>query len=184
VADSSRTLNEVKSKQCVLIAKAGMAVPTYDMSSERLDEHIMTQFKHHVENYKLPANLAKFPRNNFFRTTKHLAESVSVNDIHTGLSLWRKFASLKKYVNNVITPIYLKNLGPDGLIPSGRNHENILSQTRQHLWESEELVRKQNSKKKTYELREFRMSWYPVEWEVFLNFGRCADKPEPHFFFE
>jgi hypothetical protein len=79
----------------------------------------MTQFKHHVENYKLPANLAKFPRNNFFRTTKHLAESVSVNDIHTGLSLWRKFASLKKYVNNIITPIYLKNLGPDDLIPSG-----------------------------------------------------------------
>jgi hypothetical protein len=87
MADSSRTLNEVKSKQCVLIAKAGMAVPTYDMSSERLHEHIMTQFKHHVENYKLPANLAKFPRNNFFRTTKHLAESVSVNDMHTGRSL-------------------------------------------------------------------------------------------------
>jgi hypothetical protein len=57
------TMPDVKSKQCVLIAKAGMAVPTYDMSSERLHEHIMT-FKHHVENYKLPANLAKFPRNN------------------------------------------------------------------------------------------------------------------------
>jgi hypothetical protein len=115
------------------VAKENVKNVYLGRSSQRLHEHIMTQFKHHVEKYKLPANLAKFPRNNFFRTTKHLAESVSANDIHTGLSLWRKFAALKKYVNNVTTPIYLKNLGPDGMLPSGRNHENILSQTRQHL---------------------------------------------------
>ena len=184
MSDVSRMLNEVKSKQCVLIAKAGMAVPTHEMSAERIHENIMTQFKHHVENYKLPSSWAKFPRNNFFRTTKHLADSVLSNDIHTGISLWRKFGALKKYINNDITPIYLKTLGPNDILPSGFNHENILMQTRQHLWEAEELARKRASKNPKYETREFKTSWYPVEWEVFLLFGRASDKPEKHFYFE
>ena len=123
-----------------------MAVPTYDMSAEQIHESILTQFKHHVENYKLPSNLAKMPRIHFFRTTKHLAKSVSDNDIHTGISLWRKFAMIKKYVNNVITPIYVKNLGPTGQLPSGWNHDNVLSLTCQHFWEAEEVVKRRNQR--------------------------------------
>lgn len=145
----SRILTEIKLKQNVLICRAGMAVPSYEMSAEQIHENIMTQFKHHIENYKLPQSLTNMQRNNFFRTTKHLAESVTENDIHTGTSLWRKFATIKRYVNNIITPIYIKNLGPSGLPPSGCSHADILSLTRQHIWESEELGRKEKSKNRS-----------------------------------
>ena len=84
-----------------------MAVPSYEMSAEQIHGNIMTQFKHHVEIYKLPQSLTNMPWNNFFRTTKHVAESVTENDIHTGTSLWRKFSTIKRYVNNIITPIYI-----------------------------------------------------------------------------
>ena len=36
--------------------------------------------------------------------------SVEVDDEHTGISLWRKYADIKKYVTNSITPFYFKCL--------------------------------------------------------------------------
>jgi hypothetical protein len=87
-----------------------MAVPSYEMSAEQIHENIMTQFKHHVENYELPQSLANMPRNNFFMTTKHLAESVTDKDIHTLTSLWRKYATIKRYVNNIITRFKMSHM--------------------------------------------------------------------------
>ena len=115
----SRLLTVIKSKQFVLISRAGMAVPSYEMSAEQIHRNMSTQFRNHVENYRMPNMLAKFPRNNFFRTCKHLTKVVQGKYIHTGVSLWRKFAQIRKYVNNVITPAYAKNLGPNGQLPSG-----------------------------------------------------------------
>ena len=45
-------------------------------------------------------------------------DSTSLDDEHDGISLWRKYADIKRYVINQITPFYVKCLGKDGLIPS------------------------------------------------------------------
>lgn len=64
--------------------------------------------------------------------------SVEVDDEHTGISLWRKCADIKKYVTNSITPFYFKCLGKDGLIPSGKSKEEILLKTWELLFKSEQ----------------------------------------------
>lgn len=180
-----RLLHDIKSKQFMLIAKAGMAVPSYEMSAEQIYDNMSTQYKCHVENYKLPQHLGNMPKERLFRTQKHLHKTVSNKDMHTGMSLWRKFAQIKKYVINVITSLYVKNLGPDGLLPSGSNKDNVLFKTRQHLFEAEQLISKSKSKNPAlYKMKEFDVQWYPVEWEVFVTFGRPSEKPEKAFFYE
>ena len=44
---------------------------------------------------------------------------------HNGATLWRKYAAIKKDVNNNITSIYVKHLGPDGQPPSGQTKADI-----------------------------------------------------------
>lgn len=175
MATESEKLYMVKSKQYMLICKAGLAVPSYEMSGEQIHEQILTQFKHHVTNYKLPSNMTNMPRDRLFRTNKHLHATVGEKDLHTGLSLWRKFAVIKKYIVNVITPIYNRNLGYDGKLPSGYNMDNILFRTRQHLFEFEQGKSKEKSKKPAaiQDGRDFKVTWYPVEWETFVMFGSC-----------
>jgi hypothetical protein len=132
--EKSGILAEVKSKQFLLICKAGLAVPSYEMSAEQIYEAMMRQFKHHVESYKLPPNLTGMPKERLFKTANHLIEKATLKDTHTGMSLWRKYGQIKKYIVNVIKPLMNKNLGPDGLLPSGRSMENVLFSTRQHLY--------------------------------------------------
>ena len=109
MASESEKLAMVKSKQYVLICRAGLAIPTYEMSADQIHEHMLTQYRHHVEKYRLPPHLEKMPKDRFFRTKKHLQSTVTEKDLHTGMSLRRKIALIKKYIVNVITPIYNKN---------------------------------------------------------------------------
>lgn len=46
------------------------------------------------------------PRDRLFRTNKHLHATVGEKDLHTGLSLWRKFAAIKNFydVYNSMSP--------------------------------------------------------------------------------
>jgi hypothetical protein len=98
--EKSSILAEVKSKQFLLICKAGLAVPSYEMSAEQIYEAMMRQFKHHVESYKLPPNLTEMPKERLFKTANHLVEKATLKDIHTGMSLWRKYGQIKKYLVN------------------------------------------------------------------------------------
>jgi hypothetical protein len=116
------------------------------MSAEQINDAMMRQYKHHVESYNLPPNLSGMPKERLFRTANHLIEKAAPKDMHTGMSLWRKYGQIKKYIVNIITPVMNKNLGPDGLLPSGRSMENVLFMTRQHLYEKEQLISKQKSK--------------------------------------
>jgi hypothetical protein len=86
------------------------------------------------------------PKERLFKTANHLIEKATLKDMHTGMSLWRKYGQIKKYIVNVITPLMNKNLGPHGLLPSGRSMENVLFSTRQHFYEKEQLISKQRSK--------------------------------------
>lgn len=179
---SSDLLAEIKSRQNVLICKAGLAVPSYEMSAEKIQETILEQFKHHCKNEKYSAGQ---PTNLYFRTSKHCDKDVSEKDFHTGLSLWRKYSSIKKYVNNMITPLFAKCLGPDGLPPSGHNMENVLLKCRKMVFDAEQQQSKAKSKNPSqFKVKTFKPTWFPVEWEVFLQFGRGSDKPEKAFFLE
>jgi hypothetical protein len=115
--EKSSILADVKSKQFLLICKAGLAVPSHEMSPEQIYDAMMRHFKHHVENYKLPPNLTGMPKERLFNTAYHLVEKATLKDMHTGMSLWRKYGQIKKYIANVTRPLMNKNLGPDGLLP-------------------------------------------------------------------
>ena len=109
--------------------------------------------------------------------------SVEVDDEHTGISLWRKYADIKKYVTNTITPFYF--LGKDGLIPSGKSKEEILLKTRELLFMSEQDAAKNCSKNpRGYVVKEFSPDWYPTEWEVFLMYGAASEKSDKAFYIE
>jgi hypothetical protein len=70
--EKSSILADVKSKQYLLICKSGLAVPSFEMSAEQINDSMMRQFKHHVEQFKLPAHFSGLPKERFFRTANHL----------------------------------------------------------------------------------------------------------------
>ena len=119
---SSELLHEVKSHQNVLIARAGLSVPGHEMHGEDINTAMFTQFKYHV--LKRRHNLDA-PENTFLRSSRHPDATCSDKDFHNGATLWRKYAAIKKYVNNNITSIYVKHLGPDGQPPSGQTKADI-----------------------------------------------------------
>lgn len=179
---NSQLLAEVKSRQYVLIARAGMAVPTQEMTSEQIYESMMTQFKHHVATVRLASGR---PKNLFFRTSRHLEKEVSDKELRTGTSLWRKLKAIKKYVNNNITSIFVKNLGPDGQPPSGHTMDNVLLETRNQLYDAEQEISRNKSRNPgLFKFKPFNANWFPVEWQVFILFGRPSDHPESAFFIE
>ena len=179
---SSELLHDIKSRQNVLITRAGLAVPSNEMKSHEIDEAIMIQFVNHVAliRHNLPCS-----QDGFLRSSRHCDHTVTEKDLHNGSTLWRKFLSIKKYVNNRITPLYVKNLGPDGQPPSGMTLEDILLKTRKQLHDIEQEESKARSKNpSTFKKRAFSQTWFPVEWDVFLTFGRASPNPERAFFLE
>jgi hypothetical protein len=78
---SNEELFSIKSKQYVLIARAGLSLPSHEMDSKSIHAKMFIQFKHHVERVKLPQGFAK---NTFFRTSRHLDEAVTDKEIHNG----------------------------------------------------------------------------------------------------
>ena len=83
-------------------------------------------------------------------------ESTLPCDEHDGIDLWRKYADMKRYVINQITPRYNKCLGKDGLIPPGKSKEEVLLMTRELLFKSEQDTVKTKSKNP----RDFTPDWY------------------------
>jgi hypothetical protein len=59
--EKSSILADVKSKQYLLICKSGLAVPSFEMSAEQINDAMMRQYKHHVEQFKLPAHFSGLP---------------------------------------------------------------------------------------------------------------------------
>ena len=116
------------------ITRAGLAVPSNEMKSHEIDETIMIQLVNHIDltHHNLPCS-----QDAFLRSSRHCDHIVMEKDLHNGSTLWRKYLSIKKYVNNQITPLYVKNLGPDGQPPSGMTLEDILLRTRKQLHDIE-----------------------------------------------
>ena len=185
MAATKRQLLVVRSKQFLLIARAGMSIPSYEMSLGQIQDKMMTQMHSHVSSFIQPASIRLLSKDKYLRTCKFMNHSVEVDDEHTGISLWRKCADIKKYVTNGITPFYFKCLGKDGLIPSGKSKEEILLKTRELLFKSEQDAAKNRSKNpRGYVVKEFSPDWYPTEWEVFLMYGAASEKPDKAFYIE
>ena len=179
---SNEELFSIKSKQYVLIARAGLSIPSLEMDSASIFANMFIQFKHHAERVKLPQGFAK---NTFFRTSKHLDEAVTDKEIHNGASLSRKFCAIKKYINNQITPIYVSLLGPDGLPPSGQTKETVLFNTKRILYKQEQLAAQARSKHPpSYKLKPLKLSYVPCELETFVAFGRASDNSETVLFIQ
>ena len=65
--------------------------------------------------------------------------------------------------------------------------EDMLLETRKLSFKREEESKaKKSTKKGGYVMQEFCKvpNWYPLEWEIFLQYGACSDKPEKAFFQE
>lgn len=186
----ARLLHDVKSKQYLLIARAGLAVPTQEMPIEQLWEQILTQYKGHVAKFQFSGHLSGLKKEVMFRRTKHLNDEkdiVPLEDIHNGMTLWRKYGEIKRYLQNTISSSWDSLMGPDGNIPSGKNLDDMLLRTREiSFMRDEESKEKRSKKKGGYSKEEFAKhpNWHPLEWEIFLQYGLCSEKPEKAFFTE
>ena len=56
----SRLLTEIKSRQFVLISRAGMAVPSYEMTAEHIHMNMATYHNEHAFPFTLPTNIVQF----------------------------------------------------------------------------------------------------------------------------
>ena len=70
------------------------------MSITDIQKAMLDQFKAHVIAYKLPPNLTGLDKDRFFRTAKHVNDEMATarDSRHTGVTLWRKFADIKKVI--------------------------------------------------------------------------------------
>ena len=67
----------------------------------------------------------------------------------------------------------MKHLGPDGQPPSGQTKADIFKKTRRDLFLAEQEESKAKSKNPaSFKKKPFSSSWYPVQWGVFLEFGK------------
>ena len=172
-------LTDIRSKQFLLIARAGMSIPAYEMSPPQIHVRIMKQFHEHISSFIQPPSLRLI----HLRTCKFMNDTTSPDDEHDGISLWRKYADIKRCVINQINPFYVKCLGKDGLIPCGKSKEEILLKKRQLLFQSDEDTAKTKSKNpRVYVMKDFTKDWYPQEWEVFLLYGVASEKPDKPFY--
>ena len=185
MATAKRQLAEIRSNQFVLIARAGMAIPSYEMTSAQIHVKMMKQFHDHVSAFVQSPATRLLSKDKYFRTCKFMNDSVTTVDEHDGMSLWRKFGDIKKYILNSLTPCYSKCLGKDGRIPSGKSKEEILVKTRELLFRNEQEAAKAKSKNpRGYTIKEFSPDWYPQEWEVFILYGAPSPACHKVFFIE
>ena len=185
----AQLLHDVKAKQYFLIARAGLAVRTEDMSVEQLWEQMYIQFKGHLLKFSFSGHLVNLQKGIMFRKVKHLDEEKNIDpsDIHYGTTLWRKYLEIKRYIGSTISASWDQLMGPDGNIPSGKNLDDMLLETRRLCFDKDEEKKRKKSKRKGgYDIQKVDLNpnWHPLEWEIFLKYGSCSENPEKAFFFE
>jgi hypothetical protein len=98
---------DVKSYQYVLIVKAGLAVAEKkEMSKSDIENEVFEEFTQGVQRCQVPNNLTGINRALFLRSKNFLSRTCLDSDLHTGDSLWRKYAEIKKIICNDFTDIY------------------------------------------------------------------------------
>ena len=179
------SVNEIKLKQYVLIAKAGLAViESKEKGMNSIEDYLLVQFTEAVKAYSLPPNFLGFDKNAFLRTKNFNVplEKLEAPDLHTGSSLWRKYKEIRLVITHELGALLAKKL-PGGQPPSGKSMSEILVSVRKDWFEACEKQREEKSRsmKGTFKKHAFVESWFPAEWEVFMTYGTASPRPEAAF---
>ena len=166
---------DINSFQYVLICKAGLAVAEKrEMSKPQLESDIFLEFTQAVSKCTIPGNLQGMNSALLLRSNNFLIRSCEPKDLHTGDSLWRKYAEIKRVVVNDFTDLY-NSFIPCGQPPSGLSLEDVVYNTRVAVW-------------KRYDLRKCATNttacpndWKPTEWLVFNTYGKPSPNPQTCF---
>jgi hypothetical protein len=143
------SVNEIKLKQYVLIAKAGLAVvESKEKGMNSIEDYLLTQFTEAVKAYTLPPVFAGFDINSFLRTKNFNVplEKLEASDLHTGSSLWRKYKEIRLVITHELGALLAKKL-PGGQPPSGKSMSEILLSVRKDWFETCEKQREEKPKK-------------------------------------
>ena len=131
------------------------------MTLPQIHVNILKQFHKHVSAFVQSPSLRLVSKDKYFCTSTFMNESTLPCDEHDGIDLWRKYADIKRYVINQITPHYNKCLDKDGLIPSKKSKEEVLLKTHELLFKSGQDTAKTNSKNpRGYVMKDFTSDWY------------------------
>ena len=177
---NSLGVNDIKSKQFLLIMKAGLAVSqSKEKGMFNIEQQILHEFSEAVKAVFLPPSFLGFDRSGFMRTKNYFIDvsRLEANDLHTGATLWRKYKEIRLILMNDFAPLLSKKL-PGGNPPSGKTFAEILTAVRREIYEIYEDISEKKSKAlKGYKRHIFVDSWYPPEWESFVTYG--AGSPNP-----
>lgn len=174
------TVNDIKSKQYVLITKAGLAVSqSKEKGKGSLEQQILTEYSEAVIAIHLPPSFNGFDRNALMRTKNYHVEisRLEASDLHTGGTLWRKYKEIRLILMNDFAPQLSKKL-PGGQPPSGKSYSEVLVAVRKEIYNMYEDISEKKSKAlKGYKRHPFVESWYPPEWETFITYGAASPNP-------
>ena len=145
---ASLSTNEIKMKQYVLIAKAGLAVTAMkEKNISLLEDSIFLKFTAAVTACQSPQSFDGFIKSHFLRrkSFKTSLEKLDSGDLHSGGSLWRKFKEIKIVLMNDFAPVLSKKL-PGGQLPSGRAWQRYLLPFERKFLTIMKLNRRKNRK--------------------------------------
>ena len=171
---NSLGVNDVKSKQFLLITKAGLAVSqSKEKGMVNIEQLILAKFTEAVKAVFLPPIFLGFDRNELMRTKNYFVDVARLesNDLHTGATLWRKYKEIGLILMNDFAPILSARLS-GGMPPSGKSFAEVLVAVRREIYEKYEDISEKKSKAlQGYKRHSFMESWYPPEWKTFVAYG-------------
>ena len=174
---NSLGVNDVKSKQFLLITKAGLAVSqSKEKGIVNIEQQILAESTEAVKAVFLPPIFLGFDRNGFMRTKNYFIDvaRLDAKDLHTGATLWRKYKEIRLILMNDFAPILSSKL-PGGMPPSGKSFAEILLAVRKEVYEKYEDISEKKSKAlRGYKRHAFMESLYPPEWETFVTYHFCT----------
>ena len=173
-------VHDVKSKQFLLITKAGLAVSqAKEKGIVNIELQIMTEYTEGVKAIFLPPAFLGYDRNGFMRTKNYFVDVTKLDpgDLHTGATLWRKYKEIRLILMNDFAPLLSRRL-PGGLPPSGKSFAEVLTAVRKEVYEAyEDIAQKKSKAVNGYKRHAFIDTWFPPEWETFVTYG--AGSPQP-----
>ena len=142
---NSLGVNDVKSKQFLLITKAGLAVSqSKEKGIVNIEQQILAEA---VKAVFLPPIFLGFDRNGFMRTKNYFIDvaRLDANDLHTGATLSRKYKEIRLILMNDFAPKLSSKL-PGGMPPSGKSFAEVLLAVRKDVYEKYEDISEKKSK--------------------------------------
>ena len=173
-------VHDVKSKQFLLITKAGLAVSqSKEKGMINIEQQILAEYTEAVKAIFLPPAFLGYDRNGFMRTKNYFVDigKLDPSDLHTGATLWRKYKEIRLILMNDFAPLLTKRL-PGGLPPSGKSFAEVLTAVRKEVYEAyEDIAQKKSKAVNGYKRHAFVDTWFPPEWETFVTYGAASPQP-------